>query len=43
MGKRKEAKKKRKGKFFIMEGHKLNEETGKMEPVKKKVYWESKV
>lgn len=43
MGKRREAKKrKKKGQFFIMEGHKLNEETGKLEPIKKKVYWEHK-
>ncbi len=42
VGKRKEKKKAKKGKFFLMEGHKLNEATGKMEPIKKKVYWEHK-
>lgn len=41
MGKRKEKKKRhRKGdSFFIIEGHKLNEKTGKLEPYSKKVYW----
>lgn len=44
MGKRKEEKKHKKEKgdnFFIIEGEKLNEKTGKMEPYKKKVYWNS--
>ncbi len=40
MGKRKEKKLRKKGyKFFIIEGHKLNEKTGKLEPFSKKVYW----
>jgi hypothetical protein len=25
--------------FILIEGHKLNEKTGKLEPYKKKVYW----
>lgn len=25
--------------FIVIEGHKLNEKTGKLEPVKKKIRW----
>ena len=41
MGKRKEKKKRRKkgDNFFLIEGHKLNEKTGELEPYEKKVYW----
>ena len=31
--------KRNRGPFFLIEGHKLNEITGKLEPYKKKVYW----
>lgn len=31
--------KRNRGPFFLIEGHKLNETTGKLEPYKKKVYW----
>ena len=41
MGKRKEKKKRKQhsNDFFIIEGHVLNEKTGKLEPYRKKVYW----
>lgn len=39
--KKKNKKSKKHGPFFLIEGHKLNEETGKLEPYKKKVYWSS--
>lgn len=32
-------KKKAKRKFFLIEGHRLNPKTGKLEPIKRKVYW----
>lgn len=38
MCQRKKARK-RKRQFFLMEGHKLNPETGKLEYFSKKVYW----
>ncbi len=44
MGMPLERKKKRKKKnrnFILIEGHKLNEKTGVLEPYKKKVYWQS--
>ncbi len=44
MGKRKRKRKEKKARregaqFFVIEGHVLNEKTGKLEPYSKKVYW----
>ncbi len=42
MGRRKRKEKKDRKKeeqFFVIEGHVLNEKTGKLEPYHKKVYW----
>lgn len=40
MEKRKDKKKrKHHGEYILIEGHKLNEKTGKLEPYSKKLYW----
>jgi hypothetical protein len=43
MGKRKDKKKRKENvpdsHFIVIEGHKLNEKTGILEPVKKKIRW----
>lgn len=40
MGKHKDKKKKKHpGEYILIEGHKLNEKTGKLEPYSKRLYW----
>jgi len=38
----KKKKRKKKKQFILIEGHVLNEKTGKLDPYKKKVYWSNK-
>lgn len=38
---KKKKSKKHRGPFILIEGHKLNEKTGKLEPYSKKVYYNS--
>lgn len=39
MSKRKKKHKQHSDEYILIEGHKLNEKTGKLEPYSKKVYW----
>lgn len=38
--KKKKKSRKNRGPFILIEGHKLNEKTGKLEPYSKKVYYQ---